>query len=341
MLTKVKNGQISSMITKRGGKGAIDVGIPAAIGAEVPEALRAVTLKAMAKERAKRYASVEEFAADLEAYQNGFATRAEDAGAFRKLVLFVKRNKAVSALVSAMLLGAVLFTVRLAASEKVAVANAQRAAASAEEASRNEQKAQASAREAKQNEQKAEASAREAIAQRETARAAAAKAQIALAEAAERDLNGEDMEKALLQVPEDLRNQNWEYLHKKLHSESLIVDADPKTPWSQLLPNPAQPGKLVAVMTGQRIGEIDLETGNFTEWFNKKGKPVGEAALFLDAKRIVLYVNEGYGAKKRIEILSLPDGATLAQWELPNNFVVKQMMFSPDQKLLFVQIMFE
>ena len=78
VLTKVKNGQISSMITKRGGKGAIEVGTPAAIGGEVPEALRAVTLKAMAKERTKRYGSVEEFAADLEAYQNGFATRAED-----------------------------------------------------------------------------------------------------------------------------------------------------------------------------------------------------------------------------------------------------------------------
>jgi serine/threonine protein kinase len=132
VLTKVKNGQISPMITKRGGKGAIEVGTPAAIGGEVPEALRAVTLKAMARDRAKRYSSVEEFAADLESYQNGFATRAEDAGVLRKLVLFVKRNKAVSALVSAMLLGAVLFTMRLAASEKVALANAERAAASAE-----------------------------------------------------------------------------------------------------------------------------------------------------------------------------------------------------------------
>jgi serine/threonine protein kinase len=61
VLTKVKNRSISSMVTKRGGKGAMTVGAPTAMGAEVPEALQAVTLKAMATDRNKRYASVDAF----------------------------------------------------------------------------------------------------------------------------------------------------------------------------------------------------------------------------------------------------------------------------------------
>jgi serine/threonine protein kinase len=96
VLTKVKNGSISSMVTKRGGKGASTVGAPSAMGAEVPEALQAVTLKAMATDRNKRYASVEAFAGDIERYQNGFATSAEGAGTFKRLVLFIKRNMSVN-----------------------------------------------------------------------------------------------------------------------------------------------------------------------------------------------------------------------------------------------------
>jgi serine/threonine protein kinase/WD40 repeat protein len=120
VLTKVKNGSISSMVTKRGGKGEVTVGAPTAMGAEVPEALQAVTLKAMATDRNKRYASVEAFAGDIERYQNGFATQAEEAGAMRQMVLFVKRNKGVSSAVALFLMAVLIFTVRLAASEREA-----------------------------------------------------------------------------------------------------------------------------------------------------------------------------------------------------------------------------
>jgi serine/threonine protein kinase/WD40 repeat protein len=127
VLTKVKNGRISSMVTKRGGKGPVTVGAPSAMGAEVPEALQAVTLKAMATDRNKRYPSVEAFATDIEAYQNGFATSAEHAGFARQIVLLVKRNKAVSALCAMLLVSAMVFSLRLIASERTARANEQRA----------------------------------------------------------------------------------------------------------------------------------------------------------------------------------------------------------------------
>ena len=54
VLAKVKNGSISSMFTKRGGENPVSVGAPTSMGAEVPEALQAVTLKAMATDRNKR-----------------------------------------------------------------------------------------------------------------------------------------------------------------------------------------------------------------------------------------------------------------------------------------------
>ena len=113
VLTKVKNGSISSMITKRGGQGMVTVGAPTGMGSEVPEALQAVTLKAMATDRNKRYASVEAFAGDIERYQNGFATNAEEAGTFKRIKLWVVRNKVLAGSAVAMLLVVSGFTARV------------------------------------------------------------------------------------------------------------------------------------------------------------------------------------------------------------------------------------
>jgi len=89
------------------------VGSPSAMGAEVPEALQAVTLKAMATDRTRRYASVEAFAADIEAYQNGFATSAEDAGTWKLVKLWVGRNKVLAGSAAAMLVVVSGFTARV------------------------------------------------------------------------------------------------------------------------------------------------------------------------------------------------------------------------------------
>jgi serine/threonine protein kinase len=113
VLTKVKNGSISSMVTKRGGKGAVTVGAPTAMGPEVPEALQAVTLKAMATDRNKRYASVDAFAGDIERYQNGFATNAEEAGTLKRIKLWVGRNKVLAGSAALMLVVVSGFTTRV------------------------------------------------------------------------------------------------------------------------------------------------------------------------------------------------------------------------------------
>ena len=93
VLDRVRNGQITPMPEVRvitGPSGKTEV--------QMPEALRAVTFKAMALRRSDRYSSVNALVADIEAYQNGFATSAEQAGLLRQLTLLIKRNRLASSL---------------------------------------------------------------------------------------------------------------------------------------------------------------------------------------------------------------------------------------------------
>jgi tRNA A-37 threonylcarbamoyl transferase component Bud32/tetratricopeptide (TPR) repeat protein len=134
VLGNVKSGVLSPMGTAtRMAKGI--GGRPEPMTVAVPPALQAVTLKAMARDREKRYASVDLFADDIESYQNGFATSAESAGLVRRARLWVARNRAVaaSAAVLVVLLGkvvvdgqrAALAIKRLSASAPVFAARAQ------------------------------------------------------------------------------------------------------------------------------------------------------------------------------------------------------------------------
>ena len=134
VLGNVKSGVLSPMGTAtRMAKGI--GGRPEPMTVAVPAALQAVTLKAMATDRTKRYASVEDFAEDIESYQNGFATSAESAGLLRRARLWVARNRtlAASAAVLLVLLGkvvvdgqrAALAIRRLSASAPVFAARAQ------------------------------------------------------------------------------------------------------------------------------------------------------------------------------------------------------------------------
>ena len=131
VLTKVKNGVLSSMSTNRGGKGTVHAKDPVAMGTEVPEALQAVTLKAMATDRSKRYSSVELFAADIGRYQNGFATQAEEAGAWKRIKLWVGRNKVMAGSAVAMLVIVSGFSARILVEGRKASAALERLRSSA------------------------------------------------------------------------------------------------------------------------------------------------------------------------------------------------------------------
>lgn len=97
----------------------------------IPDSLLAVVRKAMAFEREQRYATVEDLQADVSAYQNGFATRAENAGFGRQLLLALKRHKAVATSIAASLLlligTSVAFTTRIVQERNRAVTERERA----------------------------------------------------------------------------------------------------------------------------------------------------------------------------------------------------------------------
>ena len=94
-------------------------------GGRIPASLGAVAMKALALRREDRYQSVPELQTDIAAYQGGFATAAENAGAWRQLGLLVKRHKKECALIAAgvVIISAVSagFMVKVLASEHKAV----------------------------------------------------------------------------------------------------------------------------------------------------------------------------------------------------------------------------
>ena len=83
------------------------------IGGRVPAALSAVAMVALSVKKEDRYATVAEFAADIEAYQHGFATRAEHAGLWTQVWLLVKRNKVLAASAALLAVLSVAFTMRV------------------------------------------------------------------------------------------------------------------------------------------------------------------------------------------------------------------------------------
>jgi hypothetical protein len=119
-------------------------------------------------------------AADIEAYRAGHATRAELAGPGRRFWLLVRRHRALSAALAVLLLLSGVFIFRLISSEE-----------------------------------RARASASAATASGRAARQSLGQARTALAEAAYRDLDHQSMLSYLKEVPEDLRDSDWHFLHSQ------------------------------------------------------------------------------------------------------------------------------
>jgi WD40 repeat protein/serine/threonine protein kinase len=88
--------------------------LPHLPGRRFPESLGAVVLKAMSREKGGRYPTVKALQVEIEAYQNGFATSAENASAWKLASLFLRRNLAVSIVAGLLLLSGLLFSVNLA-----------------------------------------------------------------------------------------------------------------------------------------------------------------------------------------------------------------------------------
>jgi serine/threonine protein kinase len=114
-------------------------------GGKIPESLSAVTMKALRLDPAKRYQTVEELQRDIESYQGGFATAAEQAGALKQIVLLIKRHKTEFTLLVAGLLVLIVvvagFIVSLSREKNRARRSEQRAIASEKQTRESEKRA--------------------------------------------------------------------------------------------------------------------------------------------------------------------------------------------------------
>ncbi|NBV85698.1 MAG: hypothetical protein EBS01_05435, partial [Verrucomicrobia bacterium] len=312
LLAKVRTGQITPMTAKerRGEEPEEDSGKASASPSRISEALQAVTLKAMELEKDDRYQTVEELAGDVEAYLNGYATQAEEASALRQLLLLMRRHKSVTALLTLMIAGAAIFSFKLVASERTAQENARIA----------------------------EANEKQAIQERERERQTAANVYIALAEAAERDLDGEEMQRTLAEVPEDLRAQKWHYLNNKLESADNTVSAKDGLPWTALVPHPQKPGVLVTLQSNGTTGwirtlNLQKPGGAIEDLFQYDAKGlVNELLVVSDDGTKAAFVRHERLEKgvrlTHIEVVQIPSGEKITDISLPYSWQL-QLRFRP------------
>jgi serine/threonine protein kinase/WD40 repeat protein len=319
VLTKVRSGQISAMGSQRGGApGSKQASAaPADMGKDVPEALRAVTGKAMALDRTERYASVQELIAEIDAFQHGFATRAERAGPLRQVQLLVQRHKGFAAMLGLLLLSGVAFAFKLLASERTATESARRA--------------EQSAALAKQSAEQAER-------EKQAARQSAADALLALAEAAERELDGEEMQRTLAEVPAELRGQKWAYLNSKLDTADLKVSAKDGAGWMSLVPHPLKAGVMLTLQTNGWLRTLDLRSGQVGDLFKTNPAGLLEPLAFSGDGKVAIARGNRNGATLKgvaVEIFSSDGkkGPTI-QLEAANAI---RLSFSPDGKQLLTE----
>ncbi len=91
VLHKVSQGKIDPPENRLGPKPPAHL-----VQGRVPASLSAVVMKALALSPERRYQRVTDLQADLRAFQNGFPTSAEGAGAGRQFLMLVRRNRGVA-----------------------------------------------------------------------------------------------------------------------------------------------------------------------------------------------------------------------------------------------------
>lgn len=273
--------------------------LPHMPGGRVPPALSAVAMKALTLDKTKRYQNVAAFSADIEKYQGGFATSAENAGITKQLALLIKRNKGIFTTAAAawlLITGlAVWFVINLRAKE-----------------------------------QRALASEAAAIMEKEAARQSLAKSALNLAEAAQREGDGPAMQAALGDVPEDLRDSTWRYLFEQSDTSIARVRTD-TTNIQSVAANPRQLGVFAVADAKKKITLIEVRTGRRLLEFAPGLKKLDDTlhiACSADGERIAVGQRGSTGG---IVIHSARDGKKLLAWDAPAS---DRLDFSPDGRLL-------
>ena len=311
----------------------------------VPTALKAVTCKAMALDCEDRYQSVAEMLEDIMAYQNGFATEAEQAGLLRQILLLVRRHRAAAAFALLLLVCGSIFTAQLAASERRAKESALLAKKEAQRATLSELEAKATTQEAHKQAGLARANAKQALEEKEAARVLEAAAQLSLAGVAEDLAHGLEMQSALARVPEDLREQPWRYISERLNTSTKTFEAKGASVWRDCVPHPLNPNLLVTLQYNGWIRSLDLSTGAVADLFRIEPSGLKNClAVSQDGKRVAVHRQLPQPAppmtgSQNLEVFNLADGQPQCAFMLPEDTELGfrgRLVFSPDGNLLLM-----
>jgi serine/threonine protein kinase/WD40 repeat protein len=280
----------------------------------VPSALSAVAMKALTLDKARRYQEVGEFGADIEAYQDGFATTAEHAGLGKQLVLLIKRHQGIfSTAAAAWLLITALalwFILNLREKEQRATTGEQKAVTQAERATKAE---------------------KDAVEKAEATRRALAKAQVAVGEAAFRSGDRTAMVQALDAVPDDLRDQHWNYLSIKRDASLGPLKVLNMTNMRAVAAVPGKPTLFACANTKGEVAIVDVSTGKVL---------VRVATGFIGALTFAFGTDGASFAvtasrAPEIRFFRTTDGGQLQTVAAPSSNV-GPMVFSPDGAMLAV-----
>jgi serine/threonine protein kinase/WD40 repeat protein len=278
-------------------------GLPHCPGGKVPASLSAVTLRAMALKPADRYATVAQLMADIEAYQGGFATSAENLSTIEEFVLLLKRHKGVTiAATAALAVIAVLTTAfvgGLRSKEREATRAAEAALSEKEKALKAEKEAKASF----------------------------AQAQIALAEAAFRSGDYPGMVQALDACPPDKRDPTWAYLSAKREGSLGPLRVPGFENLAALAAVPGQPGQFALMAARGDIGFVDAATGKLLRAVKTGRTGLRELAFSGDGQTFAVR------AGKEVDLLDTASGTRRKTLTLPAE-PVQQVVLSHDAKLL-------
>ncbi len=267
--------------------------LPHCPNGRVPVALSAVTMRALALDKAHRYPDVAALAADVEAYQGGFATSAEEAGLFTQITLLVHRHKREFAVGFAAWLVitalAVWFVINLRAKERRAVAGEEKAVA-----------------------EKSRATAAEIVAleKGEAARRALAKAQIAWADSSFRNADLPGLVQALEGCPADLRDQNWQYLAAKRDSSLRTMENSAVKNPTEVLAVPGQPGQFAVAGRLHTVAIVDVADGDRTVRTFATGISGNKAlAISGDGRVLAVAGNRGRNKGDSVSLFDVASGA--------------------------------
>ena len=294
--------------------------LPHCPGGRIPSALSSVAMKALAHRPLDRYDRVGAVSEDVRKFQQGYATSVEQLSTAGQLALLLKRHKGVT-IASAV---AFLLILILSASFMVKV-NAEKAAAiqAGETAEMEAENARAAEEQAKIEAENAR------TAEKQTA-ASLALSKIALAEASFRESDSFSMARHLKEVPEDLRNQEWDYLQAR--SDNSIHTLLPEgSSYNAVAACKGIPGLFAIAEDRTTIDLVDAASGSiFKKIKLQSGAPlISSVDLAPDGSLLAV------GQPTGIVLFRLPSGAREAAWEI-QGFTVQSIRFSPRGDQLMV-----